>query len=129
MQLNLEKSAENTLIRRFRETDSGSEILVGEKTFRSSVILTPAGISLWDVTSLSELESDDFQQLANIDTEVIILGTGKQIQFPNPEITKSLIEKQKGLEVMDTAAACRTYNILLADGRSVSAALIIDDTR
>jgi len=129
MQLNLEKSAESTLIRHFHEADSGSEILIGEDTYRSSIILSPAGISLWDIANLNELGIDDFQQLSNLDTEVILLGTGSRIQFPNPEMTRSLIENQKGLEVMDTAAACRTYNILLSDGRSVSAALIIDNIR
>ena len=126
MQLNLENSSENTLIRRFRETDSGSEILIGEETYHSSIILTPTGVSLWQVTNINGLGLEDIQQLSELTTEVIILGTGKQIQFPNPEITRPMVEKQKGLEVMDTAAACRTYNILLSDGRSVSAALILD---
>ena len=54
----------------------------------------------------------------------MILGTGPRLRFPAPALSKSLIARRIGLEVMDTAAACRTYNVLLAEGRSVVAALL-----
>jgi len=74
MQLNLEKSAESTLIRHFYEADSGSEILIGEDTYRSSIILSPAGISLWDIANLNELGIDDFQSYS-----ALVLGFSFQI--------------------------------------------------
>jgi len=126
MQLNLDKSAESTLIRSVRETEAVFEIHIGEQTYTSSLILSPDGVKLWSAPSLASLTAEDYLALAELDTEVILLGTGRSIQFPSQVLTKPLIENQKGLEIMDTAAACRTYNILLADGRSVSAALIIE---
>jgi uncharacterized protein len=53
-----------------------------------------------------------------------LLGTGKQLRFPRPELLQPLIKAKKGIEVMDVQAACRTYNVLISEGRSVAAALI-----
>lgn len=53
-----------------------------------------------------------------------ILGTGNALRFPRPELQRPLIERQKGLEVMDFRAACRTYNVLVSEGRKVAAALL-----
>jgi len=57
--------------------------------------------------------------------EIVLLGTGATLRFPSPLVTKKLIEIKTGVEVMDTNAACRTYNILMAEGRNVAAALLI----
>ena len=58
--------------------------------------------------------------------EIVLLGTGATQRFPHPKLTAPLLRARVGLEVMDTRAACRTYNILVAEGRSVTAALIIE---
>jgi len=63
--------------------------------------------------------------MAELEKELIILGTGPGIVFPPQHLLQPLVAGQIGLEVMDTRAACRTYNILIADGRSVAAALIL----
>jgi uncharacterized protein len=55
----------------------------------------------------------------------VILGTGVKLRFPSPSLTRALVEANIGLEVMDTGAACRTYNILMGDGRRVVAALLM----
>ncbi len=126
MQLNLDKSAESTLIAGVRDSQGQFEIQIGEQTYVSSVILSPSGVELWEAESLESMTAGDYLRLSNLSTEVVLLGTGKSIRFPEPGLTRPIVESQKGLEIMDTAAACRTYNILLTDGRSVSAALIIE---
>ena len=88
------------------------------------IVLPERLIPDWTQAGFNALRLADFELLATLDTEIILLGTGKQLRFPAPELMWPLIQAQKGLEVMDTHAACRTYNILIAEGRKVAAALI-----
>ena len=62
--------------------------------------------------------------IASLDTDTVRLVTGNLIRFPRPELLRPLIQAQKGLEVMDIQAACRTYNVLIGEGRKVAAGLI-----
>ena len=62
-----------------------------------------------------------------LDPEVVLLGTGSRQRFPHPRLSRPLADARIGLEVMSTAAACRTYNILMAEGRKVAAALLVED--
>ena len=78
----------------------------------------------WTASTLDSLSVGDFELLAALDVDVVILGTGNALRFPPLELQRPLIEKQKGLEVMDLRAACRTYNVLVNEGRKVAAALI-----
>src|SRR5439155_16864051 len=72
-----------------------------------------------------ELAPEHLAALAALDREIILLGTGARQRFPSPEIMRSLLRSGVGVEVMDVQAACRTYNILLAEDRRVAAALLI----
>ena len=125
MQLNLERPTQPNIIRSISADDSGCRILIGETALTQSLILTPESIDLWEVNKISQLESHHFQQLSELRVEVVILGTGAKIEFPQPGLAKALMEKHIGLEVMDTLAACRTYNILANDDRKVAAALML----
>ena len=100
-------------------------IRIADTWYRQSLILTPQSVELWDVKEVSDLQLEHFHQLAELGAEVIILGTGKHTVFPQPALTRPLMRQRIGLEVMDTAAACRTYNILVVDGRSAITALIV----
>ena len=80
---------------------------------------------MWGVRKVSELETEHFDVLARLGAEVAILGTGSRIVFPDPAIYAPLINSGVGMEVMDTPAACRTYNVLVSDGRKVVAGLIL----
>ena len=88
------------------------------------VVLPDRLITEWTTASFDALDVADFELLATLDTEIILLGTGNQLRFPRPELLQPLIKAQKGLEVMDIQAACRTYNVLIGEGRKVAAALI-----
>ncbi|MCU7905659.1 MAG: Mth938-like domain-containing protein [Candidatus Thiodiazotropha sp. (ex Epidulcina cf. delphinae)] len=92
---------------------------------RSLVILPDRIIAEWRPESCQELLQNDFALLAELTPEIVVLGTGAKQRFPHPSLTQPLIESRIGLEVMDTAAACRTYNILMSEGRRVAAALIM----
>jgi len=92
-----------------------------------SVIISSGGERLaWPAQHFDELSAEHFAQLANVDAEVAIFGSGSRIRFPKPAWLKPLIEKNVGVETMDTAAACRTYNILAQEGRQVVVALLLE---
>lgn len=79
----------------------------------------------WTLADFDSLTVADFELLAGLDAEIILLGTGNQLRFPLPDLMRPLVKAQKGLEVMDLQAACRTYNILAAEGRKVAAGLLL----
>ncbi|HPT51280.1 MAG TPA: Mth938-like domain-containing protein [Accumulibacter sp.] len=92
----------------------------------SNLAITPTRLSLkWTEATFETLTVADVAYLASLDAEIILLGTGKSLRFPRPELLRPLIEAQKGLEVMDLAAACRTYNVLMGEGRKVAAGLLL----
>ncbi|MEJ2394917.1 MAG: Mth938-like domain-containing protein [Candidatus Thiodiazotropha sp.] len=102
------------------------EIIIAERAYRESLILLPDRvIETWSPNSVNDLAEEDFLQLMELEPEIVLLGTGRQQQFPHPSLTQPLMQQRIGLEVMDTAAACRTYNILMAEGRRVAAALFM----
>ena len=106
-------------------SDERYRIKIAGIWYEQSVILTPQAVELWDVDDVSAMNITHFQRLAELDAEVVIFGTGKRAVFPHGALTRPLMHKRIGLEVMDTSAACRTYNILAGDGRVVVAALIV----
>lgn len=93
----------------------------------ASLILTPDRLlGDWPVASIEALQAAHFQPAIDLSPEILLLGTGSRLRFPAPACLKQLAEANIGFEVMDTAAACRTYNILMSEGRNVTAALIIE---
>ncbi len=102
-------------------------IEINKIPFSHAVLLSSDGEILeWPVKSFEELSPADFSQMASLKPELIIIGTGKRQRFPKPELLKTLIDAKLGFEVMDSQAACRTYNILVGEGRQVLLALIVE---
>ncbi|KHD05145.1 hypothetical protein PN36_05560 [Candidatus Thiomargarita nelsonii] len=99
-------------------------VTINQKVYTQSLILMPEYLSEWKVESFEMLEQADFQALQALRPELVLLGTGQKIRFPTPELLVPLIQEGIGVEVMDTQAACRTYMILMAEGRAVAAALL-----
>jgi len=91
---------------------------------RNLVVLHDRILTEWQPAGFDELDAADFALLAELKPEIVLLGTGARLRFPQPELTRALIEARIGLEVMDIRAACRTYNILAAEERKVAAALL-----
>lgn len=92
----------------------------------SNVIVMPERIVAWSAAGFESLALEDFEALARLPLEVVLLGTGGRLRFPHPRLTQPLAAARIGLEVMDLHAACRTYNILMAESRKVAAALLFD---
>lgn len=82
-------------------------------------------VTHWPLASIEGLGADHFAAILDMKPEIVLLGTGAAFVFPEPARLAPLHKARVGVEVMDTAAACRTYNILLAEGRGVVAALIV----
>ena len=101
-------------------------VAINADEYRVSLIVLPDRlIHDWPPQSFAELRVEHFEALAALRPEVVVLGTGARLQFPTAALTRPLIEARIGLEVMDTAAACRTYNILVSEGRKVAGALLM----
>jgi uncharacterized protein len=102
------------------------QITVGQRVYECSLILTPEQvIPDWRPQQHGDLLEQDFQALHAMQPEIVLLGTGVTLCFPPARLTAGLLGAGIGIEVMDTAAACRTYNILLSEGRRVAAALLL----
>jgi uncharacterized protein len=102
-------------------------VLVNGVEHTESVIVPWRGdVVAWPVASFERLAADDFARVAALKPELVVFGSGARLRFPAPALLRPLIDAGIGVETMDTAAACRTYNVLLAEGRSVVAALLFD---
>jgi len=88
------------------------------------LIVLPERILPWEVAGFGALEEAHFQLFLDFKLEILLLGTGPRQRFPHPRLTRALVEKRIGVEAMDLQAACRTYNILMAEERRVAAALL-----
>jgi uncharacterized protein len=101
-------------------------VRVGATEYRDGlIVLVDRIVSGWGSKGFDALTEDDFGQIAGLAPEIALLGTGQTMRFPHPALTRPLIDARIGLEVMDTPAACRTFNILAAEGRKVAAAILV----
>ena len=101
-------------------------IQVGNERVTHSIVLRWSGERQdWDCERYEDLCAERFSVLKEDAPEVVIFGSGDRLRFPRAEWLKALIEARIGVETMDTAAACRTYNILMGEGRRVVAALLL----
>ena len=100
-------------------------IEINKERHDANLILTPDQLSPWGATSIEELTAEHLEPVVKLAPDVVLIGSGDRLKFPSPALLRPLIEAGIGFEVMITAAACRTYNVLMADGRNVAMALII----
>src|SRR5690606_30019113 len=96
----------------------------GERHTGSLLVVPEQAVIAWGVTAFDALTEADFERLLALEPELVLFGTGTRQRFPHPRLTAPLASRQIGLEVMDTGAACRTYNILAGEGRRALAALL-----
>ena len=102
-------------------------VQIREQRHQASLIVLPDTlVPGWPVADFGQLQAGAFDTLLDLRPELVILGTGARHRFPHPSLYQPLIAAGIGLEHMDTGAACRTYNILAAEGRKVAAALILE---
>ena len=102
-------------------------IAVAAEKFSSSLVIGSRGErQAWDCSRFEQLQAAHFAPLARLRPELVLFGSGTRLRFPRAEWLQALVELGIGLETMDTAAACRTYNILAGEGRHVVAALLLE---
>jgi len=121
---------------KFAETDANDghlilgyepgRILIGSHAYTQGLIVSPERIIAdWGPERAADLAAEHFESLVALDPQVIIVGTGERQVFPHPRVYLAALQRSLGVEIMDTGAACRTYNILLSEGRKVAAGLIM----
>ncbi|MCA1322558.1 Mth938-like domain-containing protein [Herbaspirillum sp. alder98] len=91
----------------------------------SLLVLPESEPAAWPVRDFDALSAADFEQIDATRPDVVILGTGERQRFIHPKLIAALTARRIGVECMDNQAACRTYNILMAEGRKVALALIL----
>ena len=102
-------------------------VAVNGTEYSHSVVVPWSGpVMDWSVAAFDQLEAEHFARLAELKPELVIFGSGTRLRFPKPAWLQPLMALRIGVESMDTAAACRTYNVLLAEGRTVIAALLFE---
>ncbi|MFZ9035284.1 MAG: Mth938-like domain-containing protein [Francisellaceae bacterium] len=123
MNLELEKPDTEIYVKHFRD----GEIILPNETLKTGVIITPDKIIMkcWPVSAMDQLTLETIDRLLDEPYDVILLGTGSKLQIPNAKIINAFARLGKALDFMDSAAACRTFNLLAAEGRKVIAAIIV----
>lgn len=104
-------------------------VAINKIRYERSVVVSPQTVAEWRVESFESLAPKDFTFIAELAAEIVILGTGSAQRFPPPALARALAASGAGVEVMDSRAACRTYNILAAEGRKVVAAILVEAAR
>jgi uncharacterized protein len=101
---------------------------INKVRYTHPVVIAPdRAVEAWSPERFDSLTETDFATLRQLEPEVLLLGTGKRQRFPRASLIRSLHEAGIGVESMDSQAACRTYNILMSEGRKVVAAILLDD--
>ncbi|MEO1573641.1 MAG: Mth938-like domain-containing protein [Pseudomonadota bacterium] len=121
MQLNLDDKATPYLVRGYGD----GEIKIGNTVYRESVLVSRDGVEPWPVAAVEALADANWDAVAATGATIVVLGTGPTMTFPPPQVTAQLARRGVGLEVMDTAAACRTFNVLANEGRPVAAIFLL----
>jgi uncharacterized protein len=124
MKLHLNTAADQLLFTGY----AANHVAINGTRHETSLLLTAQGIEIapWAGLGFDALTAAHFEWIARRELDILLLGTGTRLRFPHPSLTRALVEARIGLEVMDIGALCRTYNILIAEGRSVGAAVLIE---
>jgi len=123
MKFNLDRPSTAFVVRAY----GPGELRIGDRSFDSSVIVTATAlIEHWRPRRLEDLAPAYLLPIFDLQPDVLLIGSGLRQRFPDRAILAALYESRVGFEIMDTGAACRTYNVLVAEGRSVAAALIVE---
>ena len=104
-------------------------VAVNKIRYERNVVVSPEAVAEWPVGNFEDLSPGDFGFIAELRAEIVIFGTGTVQRFPRLELARALAASGAGVEIMDSKAACRTYNILAAEGRKVVAAILLEPSK
>lgn len=100
---------------------------INEQRFENSILIMPEGpVQRWHIQGFDDLQKEDFQQILDMRPALVIFGSGQRLRFLHPSVLQDLHSARIGIETMDTQAACRTYNILMGEGRLVLGAFLLE---
>lgn len=122
MDLSLDRPEGHLYVRRVEST----VVTLGDRQLHRSFLLAPDKVEDWTVTSASTLDATQVERVLALQPEVVLLGTGDKQVFPAAEFMAGFLRRGVGIEVMDNAAAARTFNLLAGEGRRVVAGFILD---
>ena len=101
-------------------------VMINQQRLATALIVMPEKmIAPWPITDANALSPADFAVVMELKPELVVFGSGSTFRFPDPRIMAAFSRARIGFDVMDTPAACRTYNVLMSEGRRVAAALLI----
>ncbi|MEN9917180.1 MAG: hypothetical protein RLY40_1112 [Pseudomonadota bacterium] len=122
MELNLDTGAGHYQIRAY----TNDFIQINEQKIRHSLIVMPDKlIEPWPPHSIVDLTEQYLQIIIDLQPSIVLLGSGENLAFPHPQLLNVFYQKNIGIEVMNNGAACRTYTVLMSEGRKVAAALLL----
>ena len=122
MELNLDTNEGHYQIRAYTK----DFIQINEQKIRHSLIVMPDKlIDPWSPHSIADLTAEDLQKIIDLQPSIVLLGSGEKLAFPPPQLLNTFYQQKIGIEVMNNGAACRTYTVLMSEGRKVAAALLI----
>lgn len=124
MQLSLNRPGEYLFVRRV----GPAAITVVDRDLTRSFVLAPdRAIEDWPVTAVASIDAMAIAPVLELKPAVFILGSGPRIVFPHPSVMAEFLRRGIGIEVMDNAAAARTFNVLVGEGRKVVAAFVLGE--
>ena len=110
----------------FIKSYAPGKIMVDQTLFTHSVIVQPTiDVIAWRPTLFDDITLEDIEMLSKIDADIYLIGVGEQFKILHPKILAPLYNNKKGVDVMTTSAACRTYNILMSEDRRVVVAVVV----
>jgi uncharacterized protein len=121
MKLSIEQPGGVNLVRGY----SAAGLRIGDQVHEGSVVVSASTVIGWRPRRIEEVTADDLRIALDLEPGILLLGTGAVQRFPGGPLYEALYRSRVGFEVMDTGAACRTYNVLASEGRSVVAALLV----
>jgi uncharacterized protein len=122
MQIRLDMPSGLNVIRAYAR----GQVTINQEVYRTSLLVTPERLLTdWPPEDFAALEPAHFERIAALEPEIVLIGTGARLRFLPDVLVQSLARAGINFEAMDTGAACRTYNVLMAEGRRVLAALLM----
>jgi uncharacterized protein len=104
---------------------SPGEVRIGERIWRQSILIHVNACDAWEIAGIGELGSQHLPEIIAFNPDILLIGTGPRQQFPDVAQYAELLAMNVGVEIMDSAAAARTYNVLVSEGRKVMAGIIV----
>lgn len=122
MQFNLDNNIGKYQINSYQP----GQVVVNKQIYTNSIIITPEKlITDWSPQIVTEITADNLKKILELSPQLVIIGTGAQQHFLDVALSLLFLQRGIGIEIMNTEAACRTYNVLLSEGRNVVAGLIL----